>query len=320
MAPTAQLQTAVPQTETGQSSFPSTPSPKKASKTVSKLKTQFKKQIKEDTLTKRQESADAIVKELLKSDEQIWGKSLQQILDYAFFIKNAAKQLDGRYKDLDNKPWLDFVRQCKSGKTGCSMYRTIADHKGITDPNNFKYLPASASTLYQLAINNKLPDVKAFNAACKDHKIYPQMTRDDAFQLGGKKPTNPLPKGKTTEPKCKAKADALAQADAKDHMDAARHIHAENTEPPPLPAPKHETTAADLMRKALEGTPFERELEKIDYKLRQPSELDDATFISDLYGLPDKDLDIVNGAILNMKHVLPKVSGKIWALLLLDEA
>jgi hypothetical protein len=323
MSPAIQSETAVPQTETGQSSAFSTPSPKKASKTVSKLKTTFKKQIKENTLTKRQESADAIVKELLKTDEQTWGRSLQQILDYAFYIKNAAKQLDGRYKDLNNKPWLEFVRRCKSGKTGCSMYRTIAAHKDITNPDNFKCLPASASTLYQLAINPKLI---AFAKACKSGVINPSMTRDDASQSGGKKPTNPLPKGKTAKPAGKAKADALAQADAEDHMGPARHIDAVHTTPPLLPAPRHETTAADLMTNALKGTVYEREpgpdYRLVDSKmpLRQPSELDDANFRSDLYGLPEKDLDLVNGEILNMKHILPKVNGKVWVLLLVNDS
>jgi len=183
---------ALPQTETGKSNRKG-----KTPKTAIK-KTPLEASVKAtEAQLKSKASTQALVTALLEKDTKVYSryagvaeKKTENILDYCASIQKAFDRLKGKaIKSLKFDPWKDFISQVK-GKTYVSKYRAIANHKeGINDPQNLHCLPYSFSTLYILT---SLKSVSKFSAACKSGKINPEMTREEADKLVGKKHSEPL--------------------------------------------------------------------------------------------------------------------------------
>jgi len=207
---------AIPQPQTGKSSIR-----QQFKLTASKAETQTQKQ------TKEKQATIAVLKKFLEADSQLYGNTVTAILAYAKNVFEARDELKGNgIPELHFDPWTDFKNQCKGGKSSVSKFISIAEHKPINDAKNLKYLPASASTLYELSNMS----VDEFNQVPKsvtekDGTINPAMTRDQARTIAGKKPH---PKGtwKVEEP-VESKLErsrtrtTLAEAEAEDHLDAA---------------------------------------------------------------------------------------------------
>lgn len=176
-------------------------------------------------LQELQESANAEVMELLVEDAKLYGRTIQSILDYANFIKRVKKVLSDskNYKDLGKTPWMDFQDNCKGGRNAISMLLAIAEYKPDQKPNYIKCLPASISTL------NALTDLSAdaFGAKIEDGTIFTAMNRDAARALVGKKPQNPLPKGKVKKAEAE-RAYALKTVEEEEHAAAAAKLDADN--------------------------------------------------------------------------------------------
>jgi hypothetical protein len=216
MSPTNAKAVATPQSKTVR---PSKPIRKRTASTAdAKTQTTNQKKEKEAALAviakheKKQQEANALLQTLLDADARLYGKSVQAILTYAKHIEKAENELNGNYPELQNAPWKDFQEQCK-GKSYVSRWLKIAKHTAINDPKNLQRLPASFTSLYELAVSMS---AEKLNAACKNGTLNPKTTRNDARALTGKPPQTPV-----------SKKRQLAEANDEDHMDAAEQLDAE---------------------------------------------------------------------------------------------
>lgn len=147
---------------------------------------------------KEKEATLAELKKLLEGESELFagmGKAsagnVRSILAYCKHIEHAQDELKGNgIKALNCNPWADFIAKCKGGKSTVSKAISVAEHKGINNPKNLQYLPASLKTLYELAQGMDEDDFQKAPKSTteKEGTINPWINYTEARALCGKNP------------------------------------------------------------------------------------------------------------------------------------